>query len=253
MTLCNMSIEAGARAGMIAPDDTTYEYLSGRPFAPAGEAWERAVDSWRRLPSDEGARFDATVSLDASRLEPMITWGTSPGMAVPIGEPVPAAASLADSGRREAFERAVRYMGLEPGKPLLGHGIDVVFVGSCTNGRLSDLREVAAVLRGRKVADGVRMLIVPGSQSVKSQAEAEGLADVFRSAGAEWRESGCSLCLAMNGDQVEPGEYAVSTTNRNFEGRQGVGARTFLASPATAAASAVTGRIADVRQLDAHA
>ncbi len=251
MTLCNMSIEAGARAGMVAPDDTTYEYLSRRPYAPSGRAWQEVVAGWRRLPSDDGARFDAGVSLDASRLEPMITYGTSPGMAVPVRQPVPEAGSIADAHRRETFERAVRYMGIEPGKPLLGRAIDVVFVGSCTNGRISDLREVARVLAGRKVADGVKMLIVPGSQSVKSQAEAEGLAEVFLSAGAEWRESGCSLCLAMNGDRVEPGQYAVSTTNRNFEGRQGAGARTFLASPATAAASAVHGRIADVRELEA--
>ena len=252
MTLCNMSIEAGARAGMIAPDDATFEYLSGRPYAPTGPAWDRAVAGWRKLPSDEGARFDAGVSLDATRLEPMITYGTSPGMAVPLRQAVPETASISDASRRETFERSIRYMGIEPGKPLLGHEIDVVFVGSCTNGRISDLRDAARVLRGRKVAAGVRMLIVPGSQAVKSQAEAEGLAEIFRAAGAEWRESGCSLCLAMNGDRVEPGEYAVSTTNRNFEGRQGAGARTFLASPATAAASAVRGRIADARELEVH-
>ena len=252
MTLCNKSIEGGARAGMIAPDDTTYEYLHGRPYAPPGRAWERAVAGWRRLPSDDGARFDRSFTLDASRLEPMITWGTSPGMAVPLRRPVPEASAMPDRRQREGFERAVRYMGIEPGKPLLGHPLDVVFVGSCTNGRISDLRQVARVLRDRKVAEGVRMLIVPGSQSVKSQAEAEGLAEIFRSAGAEWRESGCSLCLAMNGDRVEAGEYALSTSNRNFEGRQGAGARTFLASPATAAASAVSGRIADVRELEVH-
>ena len=252
MTLCNMSIEAGARAGMIAPDDTTFEYLSGRPYAPAGPAWDRAVTGWRKLPSDDGARFDASVSLDANGLEPMITYGTSPEMAVPLRRAIPEASSFSDTNQRETFERSIRYMGIEPGKPLLGHEIDVVFVGSCTNGRISDLRDAARVLRGRKVATGVRMLIVPGSQAVKSQAEAEGLAEIFRAAGAEWRESGCSLCLAMNGDRVEPGEYAVSTTNRNFEGRQGAGARTFLASPATAAASAVRGRIADARELEVH-
>ena len=249
MTLCNMSIEAGARAGMIAPDDTTFEYVRGRPHAPRGRDWDRALASWRRLPSDDGARFDATITLDGAAIEPMITWGTSPGMAIPLRGAVPEPASFGGAAGRRTFEQAVRYMGVEPGKPLLGRPIDVVFVGSCTNGRISDLRQVAGILAGRKVADRVKMLIVPGSQAVKAQAEAEGLAEIFRAAGAEWRESGCSLCLAMNDDRVPAGHYAVSTSNRNFEGRQGAGSRTFLASPATAAASAVRGRIADARQL----
>jgi 3-isopropylmalate/(R)-2-methylmalate dehydratase large subunit len=236
MTVCNMSIEAGARAGMIAPDDTTYAYLAGREQAPADH--ERAVARWRTLPTDEGATFDREVVLDASAMEPMITYGTHPGMGIKISEPVPA-----------GEERALRYMGLTPGRPLLGHKIDVVFVGSCTNGRIADLRAAARILDGRKVATGVRMLVVPGSRGVKSQAEAEGLDRVFTAAGAEWRDPGCSMCIAMNGDQLRPGEYAVSTSNRNFEGRQGAGGRTFLASPLTAAAAAVTGRITDARTL----
>jgi len=243
MTVCNMSIEAGARAGLVAPDETTYAYLAGRPHAPAGAAWAAAVGRWRMLPSDEGAAFDRVERLDASSLEPMITWGTSPGMGIPVRGVVPG--SNGDAG----IEKALRYMGLEPGKPLLGRKIDVVFIGSCTNSRLSDLREAARVFRGRKVASGVRALVVPGSQAIKRQAEAEGLDRVFREAGAEWREAGCSMCLAMNDDRLEPGQYAVSTSNRNFEGRQGPGGRTFLASPLTAAAAAVTGQVADAREL----
>jgi 3-isopropylmalate/(R)-2-methylmalate dehydratase large subunit len=243
MTVCNMSIEAGARAGLVAPDDTTYAYLAGRPFAPAGPAWDAAVLRWRALPSDDGAPFDRRERLDTSSLEPMITWGTSPGMGIPIRGVVPAPDG--DPGR----EKALRYMDLEPGKPLLGRKIDVVFIGSCTNSRLSDLREAARVFRGRKVAGGVRALVVPGSQAVKRQAEAEGLDRVFREAGAEWREAGCSMCLAMNDDRLEPGQYAVSTSNRNFEGRQGPRGRTFLASPLTAAAAAVTGAVADPREV----
>jgi 3-isopropylmalate/(R)-2-methylmalate dehydratase large subunit len=243
MTVCNMSIEAGARAGMIAPDDTTFEYLAGRPHAPQGEAWERALAAWRRLPTDAGAAHDREVTLDASRLEPMITYGTNPGMAVPVRGAVP------PSDGQASMERALGYMGLSPGQRLLGHPIDVVFIGSCTNARLSDLRLAASLLRGRKVAANVRLLVVPGSQQVKKQAEAEGLDRVFREAGGEWREAGCSMCIAMNGDQLRPGQYAVSTSNRNFEGRQGAGGRTFLASPLTAAASAVAGRIADARDL----
>ncbi|MBI1950038.1 MAG: 3-isopropylmalate dehydratase large subunit, partial [Acidobacteria bacterium] len=243
MTVCNMSIEAGARAGMIAPDDTTFEYLAGRPHAPQGPAWERALAAWRRLPADEGAAHDREVALDASRLEPMITYGTNPGMAVPVRGAVP------PSDGQASMERALGYMGLSPGQRLLGHPIDVVFIGSCTNARLSDLRLAAALLRGRKVAAHVRLLVVPGSQQVKKQAEAEGLDRVFREAGGEWREAGCSMCIAMNGDQLRPGQYAVSTSNRNFEGRQGAGGRTFLASPLTAAASAVAGRIADAREM----
>jgi 3-isopropylmalate/(R)-2-methylmalate dehydratase large subunit len=243
MTVCNMSIEAGARAGLVAPDDTTYEYLAARPFAPAGDAWERALSRWRALPTDEGAAFDRVERLDVSSLEPMITWGTSPGMGIPVRACVPE--TEGDPGR----ERALAYMGLTPGRPLLGRRIDVVFIGSCTNSRLSDLREAARILRGRKVAAGVRTLVVPGSQRVKAEAEREGLDRVFREAGAEWRESGCSMCLAMNDDRLPPGQYAVSTSNRNFEGRQGPGGRTFLASPLTAAAAAVTGKVADAREL----
>ncbi|MCS7260468.1 MAG: 3-isopropylmalate dehydratase large subunit [Anaerolineae bacterium] len=249
MTVCNMSIEAGARAGMIAPDDTTFEYLAGRPYAPKGEAWDAAVKQWRTLPSDPDARFDHTITLDATRLEPMITYGTNPAMAIPISGVVPDPASVSDLGERQAVEKALRYMDLRPGQRLLGHPIDVVFIGSCTNGRLSDLRQAARLLKGRRVKEGVRVLVVPGSQSVKRAAEAEGLHRIFLEAGAEWRESGCSMCIAMNGDQLQPGQYAVSTSNRNFEGRQGPGGRTFLASPLTAAAAAVSGVITDPRTL----
>jgi 3-isopropylmalate/(R)-2-methylmalate dehydratase large subunit len=249
MTICNMSIEAGARAGLVAPDDTTFEYLAGRPLAPKGAAWEAAVGSWSRLPTDPGAPFDRSISLDASRLEPMITYGTNPGMAVPVTAPIPAPGAAPDAAGRDALRKALDYMGLEPGRALLGHPIDVVFIGSCTNARISDLREAAALLRGRKVSPRVRVLVVPGSQQVKRQAEEERLAEVFRAAGAEWRDSGCSLCIAMNGDELLPGQYCVSTSNRNFEGRQGKGGRTFLASPLTAAACAVTGVVTDVRTL----
>ena len=249
MTVCNMSIEAGARAGLIAPDETTFAYLAGRPFAPRGEAWDRAVQDWRGLATDGGARYDRVVALSADELAPMITYGTNPGMGMPIDERVPDPAAVAEPGQRGALEKALRYMGLAPGEPLLGRRVDVVFLGSCTNSRISDLRAAAAVLRGHRVAPGVRMLVVPGSQLVKRQAEAEGLDRVFREAGAEWRESGCSMCIAMNGDQLAPGEYAVSTSNRNFEGRQGKGGRTFLASPLTAAATAIRGVIADAREL----
>jgi 3-isopropylmalate/(R)-2-methylmalate dehydratase large subunit len=242
MTVCNMSIEAGARAGMVAPDETTFAYLAGRPRAPQGEAWERALDEWRRLPTDPGAVFDREVTLRADMLEPMITYGTNPGMVVPISGHIPAEGD-------EVFRKALAYMGFAPGEAIAGKPVDVVFIGSCTNGRLNDLREVAAVLRGRRVASSVQMLIVPGSQQVKREAEAEGLDEVFRAAGADWRESGCSMCLGMNGDTVGAGQYAVSTSNRNFEGRQGVGARTLLASPATAAATAVAGCITDPREL----
>jgi len=243
MTVCNMSIEAGARAGMIAPDDTTFEYLAGRPHGPRGDAWERAVAAWRCLPTDEGAAYDREATLDAAALEPMITYGTNPGMSVPVRGAVPPADG------KVSTERAMAYMGLRPGQRLLGHPIDVVFIGSCTNSRISDLRQAASLLRGRKVASTVRLLVVPGSQQVKRQAEAEGLDRVFREAGGEWREAGCSMCIAMNGDQLRPGQYAVSTSNRNFEGRQGAGGRTFLASPLTAAASAVAGAIADAREM----
>ena len=241
MTVCNMSIEAGARAGMIAPDDTTYEYLANRPRAPKGDDWDAALRRWRHLPSDDGAGYDRTVSIDAGALKPMVTFGTNPGMVVPVDEPVP-------NDGDAAFRKSLEYMRIPAGKPLTESSVDVVFVGSCTNSRLSDLQQAASVLRGRKVADGVRMLVVPGSQSVKREAESLGLDTVFREAGAEWRESGCSMCLGMNGDTVANGELSVSTSNRNFEGRQGPGARTVLASPMTAAASAVAGRIADPRQ-----
>ncbi|HEX6965854.1 MAG TPA: 3-isopropylmalate dehydratase large subunit [Gemmatimonadaceae bacterium] len=249
MTVCNMSIEGGARAGMIAPDDTTFEYVAGRPFAPQGDAWDASVARWRTLPTDAGATYDRTVTLDASRLAPMITYGTNPGMGMPIDGRVPDPARVPDASERQALDKALRYMALEPGQSLLGRPVDVVFIGSCTNSRITDLRLAASVLRGRKVAPGVRVLVVPGSQQVKEQAVAEGLDEVFLSAGAEWREAGCSMCIAMNGDQLAPGQYAVSTSNRNFEGRQGKGGRTFLASPLTAAASAVTGAISDARQL----
>jgi 3-isopropylmalate/(R)-2-methylmalate dehydratase large subunit len=249
MTVCNMSIEAGARAGLIAPDDTTFEYLRGRPFAPKGEDWERAVARWRSLVTDEGAAYDKEVSIDASSLEPMITYGTNPGMGIPVTAPVPDPSEAPDAVERETRRKALAYMGLEPGKPIAGHPVNVVFIGSCTNSRMTDLRAAASVLKGRKVNPRVRVLVVPGSQSIKRQAEAEGLDRVFCEAGAEWREAGCSMCIAMNGDQLAPGEYAVSTSNRNFEGRQGKGGRTFLASPLTAAASAVTGVVTDPRTL----
>ncbi len=249
MTICNMSIEGGARAGMIAPDDVTFEYLAGREFAPKGAAWEAALARWKQLPSDPGAAYDKTVTLDASTLEPMITYGTTPAMAVGIRGRVPDPTTVKEVTQRATLEKALAYMGLQPGQPLLGQKIDVVFIGSCTNGRLTDLRQAASIMKGRKVAPGVRVLVVPGSQTVKRQAEAEGLDRIFREAGAEWREAGCSMCIAMNGDQIEPGQYAVSTSNRNFEGRQGKGGRTLLASPLTAAAAAVTGVLTDVRTL----
>jgi 3-isopropylmalate/(R)-2-methylmalate dehydratase large subunit len=249
MTLCNMSIEAGARAGMIAPDDVTFAYLEGREHAPKGKDWDAAVARWRELRTDEGATFDRTLTLDGGAIEPMITFGTNPGMGIPITGRVPSPADAPDGAQRAALDKALRYMDLTPGAPLLGRSIDVVFIGSCTNSRIGDLRAAARVFSGRKVAAGVRALVVPGSKAIKRQAEAEGLDRVFLDAGAEWREAGCSMCIAMNGDQLEPGQYAVSTSNRNFEGRQGRGGRTFLASPLTAAAAAVTGRITDVRTL----
>jgi 3-isopropylmalate/(R)-2-methylmalate dehydratase large subunit len=249
MTICNMSIEAGARAGLIAPDETTFEYIAGRTFAPTGTRWDLAVERWKQLRSDYGAIYDRTVHLEAARLAPMITFGTNPSMAIPIDGHVPDPSEAGSGAERTDLDKALRYMALEPGQSLLGRPVDVVFVGSCTNSRISDLRQAAGVLRGRRVAPGVRMLVVPGSRNVKSEAEAEGLDRVFIEAGAEWREAGCSMCIAMNGDQLEPGQSAVSTSNRNFEGRQGKGGRTFLASPLTAAATAVRGAIADVRSL----
>jgi 3-isopropylmalate/(R)-2-methylmalate dehydratase large subunit len=241
MTVCNMSIEAGARAGMIAPDETTYRYLKGRRFSPQGAEWDKAVARWERLRTDSGAKFDRVVELDANTLEPMITYGTHPGMVVPISGTVPNPANDA------VHAKSLAYMGLTGGERLEGKAIQVVFIGSCTNARLSDLELAARVLKGRKIARGVRALVVPGSQQVKREAEANGLAKIFIDAGAEWRESGCSMCIGMNGDVVAKGEYAVSTSNRNFEGRQGTGSRTLLASPATAAAAAVTGKVTDPR------
>ena len=246
MTVCNMSIEAGARAGMIAPDDTTFAWIKGREAAPTGDEWDAAVAHWRTLVTDDDAVFDKTVVIDAASIAPMITWGTNPGMGIAIDAPIP----HATAGTAAAMTRALEYMGFEAGQPVLGTPVDVVFVGSCTNGRIEDLRAAARVLEGRRVASGTRMLVVPGSQRVKREAELEGLADIFRAAGAEWRESGCSMCIAMNGDVVGKGQVAVSTSNRNFEGRQGLGARTLLASPATAAASAIAGAVADPRVID---
>jgi len=242
MTVCNMSIEAGARAGMIAPDETTFEYLKGRPYAPQGADWDRAVADWKQLHTDAGARFDKHVTIDASSLEPMITFGTNPGMVTGITGRVPERPGDA------VFAKSLAYMGLQPGESLREKPVQVVFIGSCTNARLSDLELAAKVLEGRKVAPGVHALIVPGSQQIKREAEALGYARIFIDAGADWRESGCSMCLGMNGDTVDAGQYCVSTSNRNFEGRQGIGARTLLASPATAAASAVRGRVTDPRE-----
>jgi 3-isopropylmalate/(R)-2-methylmalate dehydratase large subunit len=242
MTVCNMSIEAGARAGMVAPDETTIAYLKGRPLAPAGDDWERAVADWKTLRTDTGAVFDRQVTLDAGALEPMMTFGTNPGMVAGVSQRVP------ERPGDEVFAKALKYMGLQPGEALAGKPVQVVFIGSCTNARISDLELAAQVFKRHKVAAGVRALVVPGSQQVKREAEARGLAQIFIEAGAEWRESGCSMCLGMNGDTVDPGQYCISTSNRNFEGRQGTGARTMLASPATAAASAVRGRITDPRE-----
>ena len=249
MTVCNMSIEGGARAGLVAPDETTFAYVEGRPHAPTGAGWDAAVEAWRRLPTDDGAEHDRAIAFDAGELVPMVTYGTNPGMGFPITERIPDPERLADANQRDSLRAALAYMALNPGEPILGRPIDVVFIGSCTNSRISDLREAARMLRGRHVADGVRVMVVPGSTEVKRQAEEEGLATIFREAGAEWREAGCSMCIAMNGDQLSPGQYSVSTSNRNFEGRQGKGGRTFLASPLTAVASAVTGRLADPRAL----
>ncbi len=249
MTVCNMSIEGGARAGLVAPDDTTFQYLCGRPHAPKGADWDAAIARWKQLPTDEGAAYDRSVSIDADALEPMITYGTNPGMGVSINAPVPDPSQVSDPMERDGIAKALKYMGLEGGKPLVGHPIDVVFIGSCTNSRISDLRIAAGLLKGRKVSPNVRVMVVPGSQEVKRQAIAEGLPEIFRAAGCDYREPGCSMCIAMNGDQLSPGQYSVSTSNRNFEGRQGKGGRTFLASPLTAAASALTGMVTDVRTL----
>ncbi|MCU0463842.1 MAG: 3-isopropylmalate dehydratase large subunit [Anaerolineae bacterium] len=247
MTICNMSIEGGARAGMIAPDETTFQYVAGKPYAPKGADWDAAVANWRTLPTDEGATYDTLVELNADDLVPMITYGTNPGMGMKITDLVPDPDKLTDYSAKVALDKALTYMGLQPNQSLLGKKVDVVFIGSCTNSRIGDLREAAKFIEGRKVADGVRVMVVPGSQRVKAQAEAEGLDRIFREAGAEWREAGCSMCIAMNGDQLAPGQYAVSTSNRNFEGRQGKGGRTFLASPLTAAATAIAGVVTDPR------
>ena len=249
MTVCNMTIEAGARAGLIAADQTTFNYVMGRPKAPKGAAWEAALTSWQTLHTDEGATFDAELHIDAASLVPMVTWGTSPEDVLPITAVVPNPADIADEGKRRAVQRSLDYMGLTPGMPLTEVPVDVVFIGSCTNGRIEDFRAAAAVLKGRKVAAGVQCLVVPGSGLVKEQAEAEGLDEVFLAAGAEWREPGCSMCLAMNADKLQPGQRSASTSNRNFEGRQGRGGRTHLVSPAMAAAAAVTGKLTDVRSL----
>ena len=248
-TICNMSIEAGARAGTVAPDEKTFEYLAGRASAPRGAQWDRAISFWRTLRSDEGAHFDREVVLDAVGIEPMVTWGNSPEDALPIGASVPDPAGMADTARRESIERALQYMGLQPGTPFERVKVDRVFIGSCTNSRIEDLRAAAAVAKGRKVASGVEAWVVPGSGLVKAQAEAEGLDRVFREAGFQWRHAGCSMCIATNGDAVGPGQRCASTSNRNFAGRQGPGSRTHLMSPPMAAAAAVTGRITDVRKL----
>jgi 3-isopropylmalate/(R)-2-methylmalate dehydratase large subunit len=249
LTVCNMTIEAGARAGMVAPDDVTFDWLAGRPFTPRGSEWDERLAAWRQLPSDDGALFDQEVALDGAQIAPMVTWGTSPEDVLPITGRVPDPVAAGDSERREAMRKALAYMGLQPGQPLAGIKVDRVFIGSCTNGRIEDLRSAAAVVRNRRVADGVQAWVVPGSGLVKQQAEQEGLDAIFRAAGFQWRHAGCSMCLGTNGDQVAPGERCASTSNRNFVGRQGPGARTHLMSPAMAAAAAVTGRLADVREL----
>ncbi|MCV7351451.1 3-isopropylmalate dehydratase large subunit [Mycobacterium parmense] len=243
MTVCNMSIEAGARAGMVAPDETTYEFLRGRPHAPTGEQWDAAMRYWQQLRTDPGAVFDTEVNLDAASLSPFVTWGTNPGQGVPLAADVPDPELMTGDAERQAAEKALAYMGLRPGTPMRDIAVDAVFVGSCTNGRIEDLRVVADVLRGRKVAPGVRMLLVPGSMRVRAQAEAEGLGEIFTAAGAEWRQAGCSMCLGMNPDQLAPGERCAATSNRNFEGRQGKGGRTHLVSPSVAAATAVRGTL----------
>jgi 3-isopropylmalate/(R)-2-methylmalate dehydratase large subunit len=249
MTICNMSIEAGARAGMVAPDETTFAYLKDRPHAPQGAQWDQALEEWRELRTDDDAVFDAEVLLRADEIEPFVTWGTNPGQGLPLSGSVPYPESFADEGARNAAERALEYMGLTPGTPLREIAVDTVFLGSCTNGRIEDLRAAADVLRGRTVADGVRMLVVPGSMAVRAQAEYEGLHDVFLAAGAEWRTAGCSMCLGMNPDQLGRGERSASTSNRNFEGRQGRGGRTHLVSPLVAAATAVAGRLSSPADL----
>jgi 3-isopropylmalate/(R)-2-methylmalate dehydratase large subunit len=249
MTLCNMSIEGGARAGMVAPDDVTFQYLAGRDLAPKGADWEKAVTRWKTLPSDVGASYDRELEVDAAALEPMITFGTNPAMGVGVTGRIPDPAKEPDESKRAALEKALAYMQFHPGEPLVGKKVDVVFIGSCTNGRMSDLRAAAEMMKGKKVAPGMRVLVVPGSGRIRRAAEAEGLDRIFREAGAEWRFAGCSMCIAMNGDNLLPGQVAVSTSNRNFEGRQGKGGRTLLASPLTAAAAALTGVVTDPRTM----
>jgi len=247
MTVCNMSIEAGARAGLIAPDDTTFSYVAGRPFAPREEEWDAAVTRWRQLTTDPDATYDERLEFDATTLEPMVSFGTNPAMSLPMSGRIPDPALITDFGAKSELKKALHYMGLSPGQPLVGQPVDVVFLGSCTNSRLSDLRAAANLLRGARVHPSIHMLVVPGSQEVKRQAEAEGLDRIFKEAGAHWREAGCSMCIAMNGDRLEPGQRAISTSNRNFEGRQGRGGRTHLVSPMMAAAAAITGHFTDVR------
>ena len=250
MTVCNMSIEAGARAGMIAPDETTFEYLRGRDHAPTGADWDAAVESWRQLRSDDDAVFDAEVEIDASTLTPFVTWGTNPGQGLPLADSVPDPETIVDESERSAAASALEYMGLTAGTPLREIGVDTVFLGSCTNGRIEDLRAASEIIRGRQVADGVRMLVVPGSARVRVQAEEEGLHTIFTEAGAEWRLPGCSMCLGMNPDTLSPGERSASTSNRNFEGRQGKGGRTHLVSPLVAAATAVRGTLSSPADLE---
>ncbi|MCB0050758.1 MAG: 3-isopropylmalate dehydratase large subunit [Caldilinea sp.] len=249
MTICNMSIEGGARAGMIAPDETTFEFVKGRPYAPQGEAWDRAVAYWKTLVTDEDAVFDRELILDANQLQPMVTYGTNPGQGVPVTGRIPLPEELADPAERRSLLSAMEYMGLKPGQAMEGQPIDVVFIGSCTNGRIEDLREAAAIAKGKRVADNIQAIVVPGSKAVKGQAEAEGLDRIFTEAGFEWRGAGCSMCLAMNDDKAGAGKYVASTSNRNFQGRQGPGARSLLMSPIMAAAAAVNGRVVDVREM----
>ena len=250
MTVCNMSIEAGARVGMVAPDEKTFDYMRGRPFAPTGREWDEAVESWKQLPTDSGARYDKSITIDASELEPYVTWGTNPGMVVPVTNRVPDPGSFSTHADRAAAERALQYMALEPGTAIQEIPLDRVFIGSCTNARIEDLRAAAAIAKGRRVADGVLALVVPGSTQVKIQAEEEGLDRVFTDAGFEWREAGCSMCLGMNPDILQPGERCASSSNRNFEGRQGKGGRTHLVSPQMAAAAAIAGHFVDIREWD---
>jgi 3-isopropylmalate/(R)-2-methylmalate dehydratase large subunit len=250
MTICNMSIEAGARAGMVAPDETTYEFLRGRPHAATGAQWDAALAAWDQLRTDDGAKFDTEVRIDAASLSPFVTWGTNPGQGVPLSGSVPDPELMTDDGAKQSAEKALAYMDLRPGTAMRDIAVDTVFVGSCTNGRIEDLRAVAEVLRGRRVADGVRMLVVPGSMRVRAQAESEGLGEIFTAAGAEWRQAGCSMCLGMNPDQLAPGERCASTSNRNFEGRQGKGGRTHLVSPQVAAATAVRGSLSSPADLN---